>query len=169
MLVFGSGGHTTEMIMLVRKLSAAKFHPVHCLIAQSDTTSKAKVMTAQISFADDVVWHEIYRSREVKQSWFTTVFTTLISLLHSLVLVLKIRPQLIICNGPGTCVPLCAAAFLYKILGLMNTQIVFVESFCRVQHMSLTGRLLYYIADRFIVQWAPLLDNYPRAEMLGDL
>lgn len=59
-------------------------------------------------------------------------------------------------------------AFLYKILGFLDPDIVFVESFCRVQKLSLTGRLLYYIADKFIVQWTQLLVKNPRAEYLGD-
>eukprot|EP01031_Cornospumella_fuschlensis_P032110 gene32109-38831_t len=47
--------------------------------------------------------------------------------------------------------------------------ILYVESFCRVQHLSLTGKLLYPIADRFIVQWEDLAEKYSRAEYLGDL
>lgn len=90
---------------------------------------------------------QIYRSREVGQSYITSVGTTLIAMAHALWLTLKIRPQVvlllfnprlfskllrlylqlhkictlfimlfqIICNGPGTCIPLCASAFLFKV------------------------------------------------------
>ncbi len=68
----------------------------------------------------------------------------------------------------GTCVPLCYAAFLFKVIGLLETKIIFVESFCRVDQLSLTGKLLYLVSDRFIVQWQKLLTLYPRAEYLGD-
>ena len=71
-------------------------------------------------------------------------------------------------NTTGTCVPICFVAFLYKILGFLDADIVFVESFCRVQRLSLTGKLLYFIADKFIVQWTRLLTKHPRAEYLGD-
>ena len=64
--------------------------------------------------------------------------------------------------------PLCYVAFIYKLCGLLDTDIVFIESFCRVQKLSLTGRLLYYISDKFIVQWPELLSQYSRAEYLGD-
>ena len=64
--------------------------------------------------------------------------------------------------------PLCYAAFLYKVLGIMDTEIVFVESFCRVEKLSLTGKLLYYIADKFIVQWPQLAAKYPHTDYLGD-
>jgi beta-1,4-N-acetylglucosaminyltransferase len=68
----------------------------------------------------------------------------------------------------GTCVPIVFVAFLYKLLGILDADIVFVESFCRVQKLSLTGKLLYPIADKFIVQWPQLLRQYGRAEYLGD-
>lgn len=66
--------------------------------------------------------------------------------------------------------PLCFTAFALKILGVLNTKLLFVESFCRVEKLSLSGRLLYPIADKFIVQWPQLLDDklgYHRAEYLG--
>jgi beta-1,4-N-acetylglucosaminyltransferase len=67
----------------------------------------------------------------------------------------------------GTCVPICFVAFFYNVLGISRTKIIYVESFCRVKKLSLSGKLLYYIADKFIVQWPGLLVPYPRAEYLG--
>lgn len=51
----------------------------------------------------------------------------------------------------------------------LGAKILFVESFCRVQTLSLTGRLVYPIADRFVVQWKGLCAKYLRAEYLGTL
>lgn len=59
---------------------------------------------------------KIYRSREVGQSYFTSIFTTLRAILEALKLVWEEKPDLIITNGPGTCVPICFIAFLYKVL-----------------------------------------------------
>ncbi|KAL2922964.1 UDP-N-acetylglucosamine transferase subunit ALG14 [Bienertia sinuspersici] len=61
---------------------------------------------------------QIYRSREVGQSYITSVGTTLIAIAHALWLMVNIRPQVILCNGPGTCIPLCAIAFVFKVLGI---------------------------------------------------
>ncbi len=33
MVIWGSGGHTTEMILLLQKLSSAKFNPIHSILA----------------------------------------------------------------------------------------------------------------------------------------
>lgn len=73
----------------------------------------------------------------------------------------------VLCNGPGTCVPLCAAGLLLGILGMKKVLIVYVESICRVQTLSLTGKILYPISDYFFVQWPALLDKYPKSIFLG--
>lgn len=75
----------------------------------------------------------------------------------------------VLCNGPGTCVPLCAAGLLLGVLGLKRVLIVYVESICRVETLSLSGNILYYFSDCFFVQWAPLKDKYPKAIYLGRL
>lgn len=72
-----------------------------------------------------------------------------------------------LCNGPGTCVPPCVAAVLLGLFGVKKVLIVFVESVCRVQTLSLTGRILYWLSDYFFVQWPPLRDKYPRSIFLG--
>lgn len=38
---------------------------------------------------------QIYRSREVGQSYFTSVWTTLVAIIHALWLMLKLRPQVV--------------------------------------------------------------------------
>ncbi|KAF3787902.1 UDP-N-acetylglucosamine transferase subunit ALG14-like protein [Nymphaea thermarum] len=71
---------------------------------------------------------QIYRSHEVGQSYVTSVGTTLVAMVHALWLILKIRPTVVLCNGPGTCVPLCVAAFLVKVVGIRWSFIFYVES-----------------------------------------
>ena len=45
-LICSSGGHTTEMIMLLQKLSSKKHKLVHCILAQTDATSLEKINAA---------------------------------------------------------------------------------------------------------------------------
>lgn len=73
----------------------------------------------------------------------------------------------VLCNGPGTCVPLCVAGLLLGILGMKKVLIVYVESICRVQTLSLTGKILYPVSDYFFVQWASLRDKYRKCIFLG--
>ncbi|PKI31424.1 hypothetical protein CRG98_048184 [Punica granatum] len=114
---------------------------------------------------------QIYRSREVGQSYITSVWTTLVALAHALWLMLRIRPQVILCNGPGTCIPLCMIAFLLKVLGIGWSSIFYVESIARVRRLSLSGLILYKlrVADKFFVQWPQLQRKYPRADYVGCL
>lgn len=71
----------------------------------------------------------------------------------------------------GTCIPVCVAAFTLRFLGLGSScsRTVFCESFCRVKSLSLSGRIMYLLADRFVVHWPELLLKYPRAEYVGQL
>lgn len=71
-------------------------------------------------------------------------------------MVWKSRPDLLLVNGPGTCLPVCLSALALRFFGLLDTRVVFVESVCRVTSLSLTGRMLYYLADQVQVQWPEL-------------
>ena len=61
--------------------------------------------------------------------------------------------HLVISNGPGTCLPILYAYFLVSKVLLFNVwaKIVFVESFCRVQELSLTAKLVKPICDVIVV------------------
>ncbi|KAG5565181.1 hypothetical protein RHGRI_001170 [Rhododendron griersonianum] len=77
----------------------------------------------------------------------------------------------ILCNGPGTCLPLCVIAFFFKVVGIRWSSTFYVESIARVRRLSLTGLLLYelHMADKFFVQWPQLQRKYPRAHYVGCL
>ncbi|XP_032948210.1 UDP-N-acetylglucosamine transferase subunit ALG14 homolog isoform X2 [Rhinolophus ferrumequinum] len=74
---------------------------------------------------------------------------------------------MVLCNGPGTCVPICVSALLLGILGIKKVIIVYVESICRVEHLSLSGKILFHLSDYFIVQWPTLKEKYPKSVYLG--
>ncbi|ETN62116.1 UDP-N-acetylglucosamine transferase subunit ALG14 [Anopheles darlingi] len=162
MIVMGSGGHTAEMLRIVDRLDNACYTPRQYIIASTDKTSVVKVIESEIRREPDTAnqTYEIItipRSREVHQGYFSAVATTFMALVHSVPIVLKSRPDLILTNGPGTCIPICIAAFLARLL-FLNTKcrIVFIESFCRVRSLSLSGRILLFIVDMFVVQWPEL-------------
>ena len=167
MVYWGSGGHTTEMIHLLNHLDSAKYCPMYFVSSNSDQSSENKIRSAKLSCSRNASWKSVSRSREVKQSWLSTIFTSLHSFIDCFLLVMNCRPQLILCNGPGTCVFICYSAFLLRLFGVYQPVIVYVESFCRVKTLSLSGKLLYPIADKFIVQWRGLMSDYSRAEYLG--
>ncbi|CAN6461267.1 unnamed protein product [Victoria cruziana] len=168
------------MMNLLSVLEIDKFSPRSYVAAATDKMSlqKAKVFEQSLAHGastgnttSTANFMQIYRSREVGQSYVTSVGTTLIATVHALWLILKIRPQVVLCNGPGTCIPLCVAAFLFKAVGIRWSFIFYVESIARVNKLSLSGLILYklHLADQLFVQWPKLQKAYPRAQYVGCL
>ena len=155
------------MLGLLAGMRLENYQPRVYVAAEGDTMSVQKVeaFESRLNRAADI--RKIPRARKVLQSYVSSVFSTLISLAYSFPLVLSVWPDLVLCNGPGTCIPLCAVAFLLKFTGLRNVRLVYVESICRVQALSLSGKLLYYLADHLVVQWPELQEKYPRTSYLG--
>lgn len=111
----------------------------------------------------------IPRSRHVHQSWFSTPFTTVYSFVFCFALVWRERPDVLLCNGPGTCIPLCISAWILNLFRFMRCKLIFVESFARVKNLSLSGKIMYRLADKFMIHWPALLKRYPKAEYIGKL
>lgn len=161
MIILGSGGHTGEMIRVLENLDFKNYSPRVYVQADTDELSTLKVEHLEENNRDYKVI-KIRRSREIHQSYYTSVYTTTHATLQSIPILWRERPDLLLCNGPGTCVPLCLVAFFFKAFYIANTTIVFIESFCRVKSLSLTGRMLYYIVDYLIVQWPYLKSMYKK-------
>lgn len=170
-ICIGSGGHTTEMLKLMKDLDFQKYYPRYYFVANNDTTSITKVEEFERSRGqvDGYKIIKIPRSRIVHQSYFTSIFSTIYSIIYSFPIVCLLRADLVLCNGPGTCIPVCGISFLLKTAFITDTKIVFVESFCRTKTFSLTGKILMYLADNIIVQWPYLTKKMKRAEYIGQL
>ena len=173
MVVLGSGGHTAEMLTLLQGLDFRTYGPREYVLATTDHTSAQRVQTFENARQAAGSAHLPYeflrvpRSREVGQSYTSSVFSTLFAMLHAFVLVFRRQPSLLLCNGPGTCIPVCAAAVVLRMLGVKYVSIVYVESICRVQSISLSGKILLHVADHFLVQWPQLVRKYPKARYIG--
>ena len=74
------------------------------------------------------------------------------------------RPQVILSTGAGCVVP-------FALLGrlLFGTRVVYIETLTRLEVPSLTGRIMYYLADNFFYQTKGLRKFFPRAEYQGTL
>jgi beta-1,4-N-acetylglucosaminyltransferase len=166
LVVLGSGGHTTEMLTLIKDLEEQVYAPLIYMVATTDDTSERRVAAIVGGRRPEAIVY-IPRSREVGQPYVTSVVTTLWSFLVALYWVARVRPNLLLCNGPGTCLPVAIATLVYRILGICEGNIVFVESFCRVTSFSLTGRLLYPVADMFVVHWEELKALYPKCHTVS--
>jgi len=158
LIVMGSGGHTAEMLRLMNQINKLKFMPRLYILADTDTTSHIQVESNECG--TDWCIANIPRSRHVNQSYFTSIWSTIYSIAMTVPVVISFKPDLVLCNGPGTCVPVCFVAFMIKLFHYADTSIIFVESFCRVKTLSLTGKLMLIFANLIIVQWPELKQKY---------
>jgi beta-1,4-N-acetylglucosaminyltransferase len=76
---------------------------------------------------------------------------SLVNLLRNLPLAWRVlrarKPDVILSTGAALVVP-------FFILGkLLRRRLVYVESLTRIESVSLSGRLVYPLADEFFVQW----------------
>ncbi|CAL1149355.1 unnamed protein product [Cladocopium goreaui] len=168
-VVLGSGGHTMEMLALIKDLNQERYI-CDFILAETDTSSLKKVQATCPDLAKDLDrFHVIPRSREVGQSWPSSVMTTAKAFLACIRLVWELQPQVLLVNGPGTCAPVVGAALLFELIAFRCISLIFVESICRVKTLSMSGKLVYPFADVFVVHWPELAEKYTKAQFMGIL
>uniref|UniRef100_A0A914Y096 UDP-N-acetylglucosamine transferase subunit ALG14 n=1 Tax=Panagrolaimus superbus TaxID=310955 RepID=A0A914Y096_9BILA len=100
--VIGSGGHTSEMSTLLSQLNSDLFIPRHYIVAETDEMRIDKVMEIEKDLYEKQTNHlmktneiftvkKIPRSREVEQSYFSSIFTTLWAIFSSIMAVWKLK------------------------------------------------------------------------------
>lgn len=89
------------------------------------------------------------------------------NLIRNTLLAIKIlkkeKPDIIISSGAAVAVP-----FFY-IGKLFGAKTVYIEVFDRMDKPTVTGKLVYPITDKFIVQWEEMKKVYPKAINLGSI
>lgn len=75
----------------------------------------------------------------------------------------KEKPDLIISCGAAVAVP-----FFY-IGKMMGAKLVYIEVFDRIDKPTMTGKMVYPIVDKFVVQWEEQKKVYPKAVNLGSM
>jgi len=83
--------------------------------------------------------------------------------LKTVFLYIKIRPKYIVTTGTHTAVPMC---YLGKLFG---SKIIFIETYANSESKTLSGKIIYPIANLFIVQWESMLKLYPKAVYGGSI
>lgn len=160
MAVLGSGGHTGELLTVLKGLRP---EPTVFVYGAGDALSVHKAQQLDIP----ATFVALPRARNVHQSFRSAVFSSLRTLWYAQQCVRTYRPSMVICNGPGTALIVLLAT---RVL-LLRTKVIYIESFARVRSLSLTGRLIYHfrLADRFLVQWPELAEIYQGTEYTGPL
>ncbi|KAF2441718.1 glycosyltransferase family 1 protein [Karstenula rhodostoma CBS 690.94] len=200
-IVLGSGGHTQEMLYLLKDLDARKYTHRTWVVSSGDAFSAVRAVGFEKALEEGEgeakgrrVGPESYdiaivpRARKIHQSLVTTPVSSLkclwacfgpllrsTSLSSSSSTAAEDLPDLIIANGPATACILILAALILKFFDVRGAhsrgkcRTIYAESFARVKTLSLSGKLLVPVVDRFLVQWEGLEGAGGRAEFWGVL
>lgn len=149
--ISSTGGHLSELMQMK---TIYDNYDYHIITEKTDTTIKLKEKYG------DKIDYLIYGARNYLLSY---CIKFPINIVKSLILFIKIRPDIIVTTGAHTAVPICYIAKLF------NKKIIFIESFARVKSKSMSGKMINKIADLFIVQHEEMLDVYENAIYKGEL
>jgi len=81
----------------------------------------------------------------------------------ALKILIKEKPTIIISTGGPICIPFF---YIGKLLGIKS---IYIESLTRIHSLSLTGKIVYPVANIFLVQWETLLSKYKKAKYKGQI
>jgi len=127
------GGHFTEMLFLKE---AFEGHKMVFLTYENPTTTTFPFVIYTIKRIDTNFW------------------AMLQSFLRIFIIIKTEKPDIIISTGAEIAIP------VFVIGKLMRIKMVYIESWCRVKTKSGAGRIAYYLADVFLVQWPGLVKIY---------
>lgn len=146
LFISSTGGHLTELLQLAPMFSECDYHLV---------TEKTKSnMGLRERYGADRFDTLVYGTRE---HLFSYAFRFAYNCLKSLYLYYKIRPDYVITTGTHTAVPMCRIAHRH------HKKVIWIETFANSQTPTMAGKMIYPIADLFIVQWESMLKVYPNA------
>ena len=89
------------------------------------------------------------------------IFNMFINSVKSLYIFFKERPDIVICTGVLSMIPICLISKAF------HKKLIYIESFAKINSPTLSGKLLYKFADVFYVQWETMLQVYPNARYIG--
>lgn len=151
LFVSSTGGHFDELMQLKALFSKYDFY----IITEKDSST---YMLKEIY--KDKISYLIYTTR---MHIFQFILKFICNCFTSLFLYIKIKPKYIVSTGTHTAVPICYIAKLF------GTKIIFIETFANKNSKTLSGKLIYPIANLFIVQWEEMLKLYPKSVLGGSI
>src|SRR5574344_718261 len=148
LFISSTGGHLNELLQLK---SMFKKYDSYIVTEKTKTNKDLNKDYNNVSYL-------LYGT---KHRPFRYIFVAIFNILKSLFLYIRIRPNVIVTTGAHTAVPICLIGKLFR------TKIIYIETFANIHTKTLTGKIIYPIADLFIVQWKGMLDLYPNAKYWG--
>lgn len=143
--IASQGGHIFELLQISEVFEASNFLVI---------TEKAETtLGLRMKYGKNIKFL-VY---ETRKNLFRYAIVFSWNIVRSLFIYLTFMPQYIVTTGTHTAVPMC---FIGKLFG---SRIIYIETMANINSKSLSGTLVYPIADLFIVQWKEMLHLYKKA------
>lgn len=149
LFISSEGGHLNELEQI-----DFKKYDYHIVTEKTKSTASLK------DKYKNKVSYLLYGTRKTPILYF---FILLINFFKSLNIFIKYRPSTIVTTGTHTAVAMC---YIAKMFG---KKVIWIETFANSSSKTLAGRLVYPIADTFIVQWKKMKELYPKAVYFGPI
>lgn len=145
LFISSTGGHLEELLQLSPMFESYDYHLI---------TEKTKSNLYLKDKFKDRVNYLVYGTKHHIVSY---PFKLLFNCFKSLFYYLKFHPDYIITTGTHTAGPMCCIG---KIFG---SKVIYIETFANMVTKTATGKLIYPISDKFVVQWESMRKLYPDA------
>ena len=151
LFISSTGGHLSELLQLSPLFEKYDYH----IITEKDEANKAlkEKYGEKIDFLP-------YGTRS---KLFSYIFKYFYLCIKTIYYYFKIKPKVIITTGTHTARTKCNLRKIFR------SKIIYIETFANRNKKTATGRLIYKIADLFIVQWEEMLKLYPKAIYGGSI
>ena len=147
--IASTGGHLNELMQVKSLFEKYEYHII---------TEKTEVDESLKEEYGNRMRFLIYGT---KKHPIRYLFKFAVNSLISLIYFFKYCPEIVVTTGTHTAVPMC---YIAKIFG---SKVIFIETFANRTTGTLAGKLVYPIADVFVVQWEEMHDIYPKSVCWG--
>lgn len=144
------GGHLTQLLMLKEIFNDYEYLLV---TEKTDVTLNLKDKYKKVE----------YLKYGTRKYLFKYIFILIYNVVKSFNIYIKFKPSVIVTTGSHTAVPICYIAKIFR------KKIIYIESFAKINSKNMSGKLIYPIADEFIVQWESMLEIYPKGKYFGSI
>lgn len=149
LFISSTGGHLSELMQLKNLFNKYNYYIV---------TEKTK---SSEYLKDEYKGKVSYLAYGTKKNPISYFFIFIFNIIKSLIIFLIQKPDIVITTGTHTAIPMCYISKLFK------KRLIYIETFANRTTKTMAGRLVYPIADIFVVQWEEMLKLYPKARYWG--
>lgn len=142
-LVASAGGHLSQLLKLANSWSE---YETFCVTTTGVVREKLRKF-GRVYIVGECNWQHPWRVIKVFVRCIRIVFWE--------------KPNVVISTGAAAG---CMVCFVAAIIG---ARVVWIDSITNTERISLSGRMVRYIADLFLVQWPELAEQYSKVEYVG--